>query len=172
MNWKSTAVLSGASLIATWFGVSMGPQRTPQSPGPQPPRLAASTVAAVTDIQQQAARLHARLQTPSDYRSPVRDPFRFGVKTAPPPPRPAIKPTPIAEITTPVRPSPPIVLAGISTDVVDDMTLRTAILSTPGGVQLVKEGETFESFRIGKIDDESIELIEGDGSARRLTFAR
>src|SRR4029077_13025491 len=75
MDWKSTAVISGAGILATWF-FSMPP--TPAraravAPAVRVPQAAASQI----DIEKEAARLQARRVEESHYTEPSRNPFRF-----------------------------------------------------------------------------------------------
>jgi hypothetical protein len=63
-------------------------------------------------------------------------------------------------------------LAGVAADIVDGITVRTAIVSTPSGGQMVKEGDELEpGYRVSSVEDEAIELVGGDGVPRRLTFS-
>jgi hypothetical protein len=176
MNWKSTAA-SGLGLIAmSWWGVVSQPA------APMPVAVRATPAgevspAANSDIEHEAARLQARLHPDEPYTAPSRNPFRFGAAAAPAPHRPALPPTAVTAFdpaAVPLPPSlPPLSLAGIATDVVDGLPQRTAILSTPSGVQLVKEGDPVApDYRVGKIEDEAIDLIAADGQTRRLALGR
>src|SRR5689334_1019588 len=79
MTWKSTVVISGLTLVATWLGWTSAPPM----PAPAPRTTSSSRVAAprraanTADIQQEAARLHVRLRDQTDYTQPTRNPFRF-----------------------------------------------------------------------------------------------
>src|SRR5689334_18530297 len=79
MNWKSTAAVSGVTLLATWLG------STPVSP-PAATQADASAGAvrsqAGSDIQDQAARLQTRVRTELEYHNPKRNPFRFTERPA------------------------------------------------------------------------------------------
>jgi len=62
----------------------------------------------------------------------------------------------------PVRPT--IKLRGIASDMVDGAMQRTAIVTTDAGLMLVREGEAAGTYRVTKIEDESVELTGPDGS--------
>ena len=49
---------------------------------------------------------------------------------------------------------------------------RTAILSSPSGVLLVREGDVvLGDYRVGRIESEAVELVKTDGSTLRLTLS-
>ena len=119
-------------------------------------------------------RLQARLRPEREYAQPVRDPFRFAprraaglaerqpaVAAAPPPPPVEVLP-----------PAPRVLLAGVAEDEVDGRTVRTAVLSAPTGVLIVREGEEILGYyRVGRIESDAVELVAIDsGQRRRLTL--
>jgi hypothetical protein len=173
MDWKSTAAISGAGLLATWFfSMPAGnpPATSPSAPAGSAPQGSASTI----DIQQEAARLQVRVHPEPHYIEKSRNPFRFGVRPAPeirpsgtsgPPPA---QPVPVVALAPPPRLS----LDGIATDMVDGQEQRTAILNTDSGVVLAKEGEPVAGqFRVAKIAPDAVELTNvSDGSTLRLTL--
>jgi hypothetical protein len=61
----------------------------------------------------------------------------------------------------------------VAEDVVGDRVERTAILSSPGGVLLVREGDDVAGqYRVSKIENEAVELVRlSDGSALRLSLS-
>src|SRR5215216_5766080 len=94
MNWKSTAAVSGVTLLATWLGVT--PARySKAADGPVAPRDV--RVPDATDIQGQAARLQTRVRRELAYRDPKRNLFRFAIKPAQSAPR------------VPQREAPPVI---------------------------------------------------------------
>jgi hypothetical protein len=173
MTWKSTAVVSGIGLLATWVA-SVPP---PSLPGastqsrPQVNERAASS--ATSDIARQAERLQVRLRTDSAYEQPSRNLFRFGSSAAPKAPsaRTAPQPTPDPPVTPPPA-ALQISLSGIAGDMVEGQEQRTAILSTPTGILLVRKGdEVAGQFRVGAIDTGAVELVRlDDGGVLRLTL--
>jgi len=160
MNWRSTAAVSGATVLATWLGWSPGyqPAGTPAvAPSPRPSNAA--------DIQAQADRLQVRVRKELEYRDPTRNPFRFT-------PRPQPRQTPAAvDATVPLAPiiqPPPFTLSGMATETVDGAPQRTAILTTASDVLFVKEGDRVGSFTITQVNDTGVDVTAADGSVRRL----
>src|SRR5262245_14532083 len=104
MTWKSTALLSGAGLIATWF--ASAPATVPSAPAASVPAAVAPRNDPAADIGQQAERLRSGLQAHDAYHRPTRNLFRFEERrseaAAPRAPEPA--PAQIAE----VPPSPSV----------------------------------------------------------------
>jgi hypothetical protein len=172
MTWKSYVLASGATLIATYL--ASGPVTQPETA--QPASRASTRTNAAIDIEEQAVRLQSRLRAQTSYVGPSRNPFRFNGRRASSPgngegigatePRVAASP-----LTLPPAP-PTIKLSGVAADVVDGSTQLTAILSTPQGVLLVKEGDAAGPlYRVAKIEDSAVELVSvADGSTRRLSF--
>ena len=169
MDWKSTAVISGAGILATWF-FSMPPT---QAPAATPVRAAraASAAAPTVDIEKEAERLQVHVRPQAQYSAPSRNPFRFGsgpsrnvarptVDVAPPPAVPA------APLPPPV---PTLTLDGVASDSTNGQEQRTAIIHTDAGVVLVKEGDELAGYRVGKIAADAVELTRvSDGSILRL----
>jgi hypothetical protein len=166
MDWKSTAVISGAGILATWF-FSMPPTSVPAravSPAARLPQTTASKI----DIEKEAARLQVhRLQQPR-YTEPSRNLFRFNARREPARATAgvvAVEPAPI------VLPPPPprITLDGVAADTMDAQSQRTAILNTNTGVVLAKEGDEVAGYRVQKIAADAVELVKiDDGSVLRL----
>ena len=166
MDWKSTAVISGAGILATWF-FSMPPANVPSgavAPAPRAPQATTSTF----DIEREAARLQVRKPQTSHYSDPSRNPFRFNerreaIATAGPP---AAPPSPVV---VPPPPPPRITLDGIAADQVANQNQRTAILNTDAGIVLAKEGDQVAGYRVEKIAADAVELVKiDDGSVLRL----
>jgi hypothetical protein len=67
-----------------------------------------------------------------------------------------------------------LTLSGIATDMVDGEPRRSAILSAPTGVLIVREGESVAGlYKVMAIGDESVELeAAADGSHRTLSLGR
>lgn len=170
MNWKATAVLSGASVLAAWMGISSTPG-TPQQTSAVAPRPARAQ-ASLSNIQQEAQHLQARLHPPTAYHEPVRNPFVFEERRAPEPPRsrPAAPPAPVVPVVAAPAP-PPFTLAGIGSTEANGAVERTAILSAPGGVVIAHEGDTVDGgYRVDAIDDTGVTLKAGDGTVTRLSL--
>jgi hypothetical protein len=169
MTWKSYVLASGG-VIATYLA-SVPVRPVEDVPAP---RRVATRPSAAADIQEQAVRLQARTRQRSPYREPSRNPFRFSARSAPS--RAvveapwAVAPSPVV-VTTPVPVPPVISLSGVAADEVGGAIQRTAILSTPGGVLLVREGDAVGAeYTVGKIFENAVDLIATDGSVRRVSF--
>ena len=174
MNWKATAAVSGATLLAGWIA-SVPPAPTTPSAAPsssQSPR----TAAAAADISELAARLQTRPGQGAGYNEPERNLFRFGpnrpVRSEAPEPIVSALPPPPPEILPQAPPPLPISLSGVASDSQGGGTVRTAILSSPGGVLLVKEGdEVLGQYRVGAVGEDSVELTRlSDGTALRIAL--
>ena len=172
MTWKSYAAVSGATLVAGWLASAPASNAPSASVGAQPP-AASELPRAAAQIEDEAARLQAGIREQAAYRQPERNPFRFGARrperasaettvTAPPP-----------EAFVEPPPPPPVTLAGIAEDQLPEGVQRTAILSSPSGVLLVKEGDdVLGQYRVSKIESGAIELTRiSDGVSVRLAFA-
>jgi hypothetical protein len=174
MTWKSTAAASGVMIVATWLA-SHAPVGGPRDLSVAPPS-AAHTAAAAADLQREADRLHSRLNQVASYRLPSRNPFRFGSRPARvvAPSSPVVKVEEVAPTAAAEPPTFRMVLSGIGEDVVDDQVIRTAIISTPDNVHILKIGDTLgESYKVTKIDAAVVELVRlADGSTVQLALKR
>jgi len=163
MNWKSTLLVSGPALVATWL---FSTPATAPANAPAPAATAAPAAVTTSNIEQEAARLQARLHAAAEYHAPSRNPFRFSTRAA----RPAANVRSV-ETAPPLAPPPPAVrLDGIATDDAGGAMQRTAILNTGSDVVLAKEGDPAGSYRVTKIEDDAVELAASDGAVLRLTL--
>ena len=174
MTWKAYATVSGATVLAGWL-VSAPPSNAPGAGALAPSQTTLLGAMPPPDIEREAARLEARVRREAAYAQPQRNPFRFGADR--PRANPGIEvaePASAAETLVPaVPPPPPVSLAGIAEDQVEERVERTAILSSPSGVLLVHEGEdVLGQYRIAKIESEAVELVRhADGTTLRLGFS-
>ena len=164
MTLKSYLLLSGGGLIATYL-VTTQPG-VPSIERATQPRPASSRAGASVDIQEQAARLQTRVrQDELEFSEPSRNPFRFAAAPRPPArpaPETVDEPPPIIEEAPAL---PPVRLSGI----ISEGGRRTAYLVTIQGVVHVEEGDAVPpDYRVGRIDEDAIELVGGDGGVRRL----
>lgn len=171
MTWKLYAVVSAGAFAATYF-VSAPTTELAQPASRAAATKAAAPSAAETEIEALADSLHVRLHSEVAYRTPGRDPFHFQSRVQRPPafvPPPAV----VANAPPPAPPLPVLSLSGIASDVVDGKTQRSAVVSMPAGVLIVREGESVAGlYKVVAIDDESIELEStADGSRRTLRLA-
>jgi len=173
MTWKTTAAASGAMLAATWLA-SHAPVGKPRE-APSDVSSFSSTASAAAEIQREADRLHGRMQQVAAYKTPARNPFRFADRSAH---APAYRPAPPPqEVAPPIQPQVPTLrvrLSGIGEDGAGDQLVRTAIISTPGDVFLVKIGDTVaKTYKVTTIEPDAVELVRlDDGSSVRLTLRR
>lgn len=175
MTWKLYALLSGGAFVATYLFSGPGAMmRSAQVQAVTVRRAPVQQVStAETEIQALANRLEARVHSDENYRPPTRNPFEFGaarhVES-----KPVIAPKPVDIPPAPIAvPPPPIRLSGIATDRVDGMAQRTAIVSTPNGVVLLREGETVVGYRVVTITETSVTLASAaDNSPLTLTLSR
>ncbi|MGE0444903.1 MAG: hypothetical protein AB7P99_06710 [Vicinamibacterales bacterium] len=157
MTWKSTAIVSGAGILATWLA------SYPPAPGPAPAATPAVPVATTgAEIQHEAARLQQKVRGVIEYEPPTRNPFRFNARverevTAR---STAIEFAPVVE-----RPAaPPVTFTGVAIETVDGQQVRTAILGTPGGLVFAKVGDEVAGYRVSAIADDAVQLTAVDGS--------
>ena len=173
MTWKSYVAMSGATVLAGWLASSPSsnaPASTAVSrpPSPRPDAQPAN------DIEQQATRLQSRLRAERAYSEPQRNPFRFADREAAGPQigeRASIPELPTEPVDVgPV--APPVSVAGIAEEQIDGRVERTAILSSPLGVLLVREGEEILGYyRVTRIEGEAVEVVGlADGVPLRLTL--
>jgi hypothetical protein len=107
------------------------------------------------------------------YQPPGRNPFRFASRPAPPA---RSSPRPLVEATEPVlAPEPPtlrVALSGIGEEVVDGDVQRTAFISSPENVYLVKVGDVVAGvYKVTGIEAAAVDLVRlEDGSAVRLVL--
>jgi hypothetical protein len=173
MTWKSTAAASGLMVVATWLAshAPVGGPREETLVAPSP----AHTETVAADIQREADRLHDRLQQVAAYKLPARNPFRFSSRPARMAPREAVSAVENAPaVIQPQVPTLRIRLSGIGEDGTGDEVIRTAIISTPDDVHIVKVGETIGGvYKVTNIAADSVELARvDDGSTVRLSLKR
>src|SRR2546425_4907218 len=170
MNVKRTATLVVVGLpAAAWLyaAATSGVHRDLAMPIERASRIDASSDALAAEI----ARLHERLRPDASPRQPGRNLFAFtarGVRSEALPPKPALSEAVVAPVAAP----PPFKLIGVAEDAGPDGPVRTAIVSAPGQVFLVKQGENLTlRYRVAKISPDVVELTDlGDGSTLRLAL--
>jgi hypothetical protein len=171
MTWKLYAVVSAGAFAATYLMSSPAKDVVPRESA-APPASASARKLVASEIEQLADELHVHLRT-DNYRTPGRDLFRFQSRPAPAVVRPAPKPVVEAPAPPPPPPLPPLSLSGIAVDIVNGVPQRSAVLSAPGNVLIVREGESVAGlYKVLSISDDSVELEALDGSRRTLRFAK
>jgi hypothetical protein len=165
MNWKSTATTGvvGGTLVTLLATASPSVDRQGAAPAP----------AASADMQQSATllaeadRLRERLRPQVPPLPSTRNPFAFGRAapgSQPTPSRPPGLPTALPSFDT-STPPPTFSLVGLAEDRSTGRTIMTAILSGPGTLQFVTEGDRVDGgYLVSAITSESVELIAADGT--------
>ncbi len=174
MTWRSTAAASGAMVVATWLAshAPVGGPRQQAASVPSP----AHTEAAAAEIQREADRLHSRLNRVASYKLPSRNPFEFSNRPTERalPRQPVVRVSEVPPPAVPQTPTPRMMLSGIGEDIVGDQVIRTAIISTPDNVHIVKIGDTIgDAYKVMSIDADAVDLARLDGGATlRLALRR
>jgi hypothetical protein len=133
------------------------------------PGTRASVDAGGDALAREIGRLQ-RLQTPGVAPARGRDVFRFAtarVRVE------RVVPAARAPIEVPVAPpQPPLRLIGVAEDSASGQSVRTAIISAPDQLYVVKEGERVTSrFDVQRISPDVVELVDAvDASAVRLVL--
>jgi hypothetical protein len=174
MNFKRTALLVVVlGALAVWLAAAATSDRRDvgQLAVAAPAPIDASSVALAGEI----ARLRDRLR-PGVAPIHGRDLFQFApsrnvaVHTAS---RAVDAPQVLSPATAaPVSPQPPLKLIGIAEDATPDGPVRTAIISGPGQLFLVREGDRVTArYLVTQISPDVVELTDAmDHSARRLAL--
>jgi Tfp pilus assembly protein PilP len=169
MTWKLYAIVSAGAFVATYLMSSPKPESATTKASTAAPR-SARQAAAETEIEALANSLQVHLKSDAVFRTPGRDPFRFQARVQKPP---AFVPPPAVVENLPAPALPILSLTGIATDVVDGKAQRSAVVSLPAGVLIVREGESIAGlYTVVAISDDSIELEStGDSSRRTLRLS-
>ena len=153
--------------FAAWYALSAGTDRG----GPARMSIAAPAPldASAAALTNEIGRL-ARRQPPAALPGRGRDLFRFAA--APParvPAVPIVSPVPV-ERPAPSRPA--LRLIGVAEDTAAGRSVRTAIISAPDQLYVVREGEPVTSrYGVARISADVVELVDtGDASALRLVL--
>src|SRR3712207_4427990 len=141
MTWKLYALVSAGAFLATYVVSSPKTELAHANASASVPRNA-SQVAGESEIEALADSLRVRLRTESALRAPARDPFQFQTRVIQKAPVSAPPPAAVENVLPPPPPMPVLSLTGIATDIVDGAPQRSAVLSAPAGVLIVREGES------------------------------
>jgi len=120
-------------------------------------------------LASEVARLHERLRPTVAPRQPGRNLFEFTAMR--PRPAPQVAKAALSEAAAVAAP-PPFKFIGVAEDSGPNGPARTAIVSAPGQVFLVKVGENVTlRYRVARIALDVLELTDlGDGSTLRLAL--
>jgi hypothetical protein len=166
VNIKRAAIIGASGgAVAVWLAAASTSVR------PAPPFdgfKRTSTDEKVEKLDAEIKRLHERLH-PSAAPLQNRDLFRYTerrrLEADPPRSRPSIADALAAGAASAEIARPPLVVIGLA----EDDGARTAILSAPGDLLFVKEGDLVESrFRVTHISSNGVELTDTDGSVLQL----
>jgi hypothetical protein len=165
----ATLVVVGGAAAAWLYAAATSGTRTLAAP---PAERALSVDVRGEALATEIARLHERLRPTAAPRQPGRNLFVFSAMRArreTAAPRPALSE---AAVVAPVAAPPPFKLIGIAEDAGPDGPVRTAIVSAPGQLFLVKQGQNVTlRYRVKQISAEVVELTDvGDGSTLRLAL--
>jgi len=171
MSRKRVATLAIAGgVVLMWLAVASTSGRREIIATPVEPvaALDARSEALASEI----ARLHERLRPSAPPRQPGRNLFQF---TAMRPAAVPIAPQPaLTEVVSPpeIPPPAPLKLVGVAENPGPDGPIRTAIVSGPGQLFLVKEGQNVTArYRVAKISADVVELTDvGAGTTLRLAL--
>jgi hypothetical protein len=172
MTWKLYAVVSAGAFAATYL-VSAPKTQMAHSADSSSAARSARQSAAETEIEALADSLHVRLRSEAVYQRPGRDPFQFQSRIQKPPAS-VPPPTVVESVSAPAPVLPVLRLTGIADDIADGMPRRSAVISMPAGVLIVREGEPLAGlYTVVAITEDSVELeATVDGSRRTLQLGR
>ena len=178
MTWKAYAAVSGVTVLAGWLA-SSPPAHSPAPTASPAPAPRGARAPAASDIEEQAERLQVRLRAERSYTAPKRNLFRFeeggDVDPAFVEPGTAFDrgPGPEPQPEAPAPAPPALSLSGIAEDQMNGEINRTAVISAPTGVELVREGDEILGYRVARVESEAVELVRiADGTTRRITLNR
>ena len=169
--------IGGGLILISWV-TSPAALTTPPGPRVSPTEVeqAAQAVTPLTSqVDDQAARLRARLAAPPPKPDPERNPFRFGdtspaPKASSPAKRAARADAPSVTLAAPViTPLALPSLIAITTDATAGGIMRTAALSMNDELRIVRPGQMFDRFMVESIGADSVRLVDIT-SPTRATF--
>lgn len=166
---RAAAYLVGGILLAAWLASAAG-VATRQRAVPLPRRSAEAEQLDVVaaSVQSQALRLRDRLAAAPALQGPVRNPFAFVEREAPPPPAPKPQPAQTPAFIQRLIAEPDLVLLGVA----EEGSVRTAMIGSGDELLMATEGQTVAGrYRVGRISADAVELIDlGTGATRRLSL--
>jgi hypothetical protein len=159
LSWPGAIVVAGSTVLSWMTGSREAPPHGAARQVTESARAANNTESTAVSID--AMRLHDWNPRPSSPARPARDIFAFKRRAAQPAP-----PAPAAAVAAVQAPQPLALfkLIGFAEDKSPDGAIRTAIISGPGQLYLVKEGETVASiYRVETIAPDGVELLDTTG---------
>jgi hypothetical protein len=165
---RAAAYLVGGILLAAWLASAAGvASRQRAVPLPRRSAEAEQLDVVAANVQSQALRLRERLAAAPALQGPVRNPFAFVEREAPPPPA-ASKPAQTPAFIQRLIAEPDLVLLGVA----EEGSVRTAMIGSCDELLMATEGETVAGrYRVSKVSADAVELIDlGTGATRRLSL--
>jgi hypothetical protein len=168
MTWKLYAIVSAGAFVGTYLISSPRTEVIAPASSIAPTTVSRPSLAAETEIEALADSLRVRVHSDAAHSATGRDPFRFQNK-ATQQQAPAFVPPPAMAPSVPLPPPLPVLsLSGIATDIVDGTPRRSAVISLPAGVLIVRDGESVAGlYTVVAIGEDSIELESTADSSRR-----
>ena len=170
---RAAAYCGGGLLIVAGLSFAGGLGRqTPPVTDPSNAVETSGTVSLAAEVQEQTARLKARLAQAPPASEPVRNPFMFAPRESAPRSRRAAE-TAVPE-PLPLPPAEPAIeLVGVAEDRTPEGVVRTAIVSSlSGDLYLVKEGDSIVGrYKVKAVGLDAVDLTDLlSGGTRRLTL--
>jgi hypothetical protein len=164
MTWKTTVVMSGAGLVATWLAAA-----PPTEPAAPLASASVPTATVVSPIEREAARLARGLAYQARLGVSARNPFRFDSVDGPVGDGDVVVApleAPLAVVEPSAAPATTrLSLVGIATNLVDGATERTAIVTGPTGVVLAGVGDSVgDGYRVMSIEADAVDLVRDDNA--------
>ena len=157
-RFAAIVVFAGAVILSTHM-------LAPAAPPAAKPVASTAALAAVQQatpmidqVKAEVDRLRERLAAPPAYPAPTRDPFRFGKRAEPSPPKPAesIHVPPIEPAAPPAPMLPQLVAIAATT--IDREVIHTAVLMVGDDIQMLKVGDTISRLVIRGIGTDVVDL--------------
>ena len=150
---RMAARIAGGGLLVAWLAAAASVP-LPQAPAAPAPAPVPDREFAAIEIQ--TRELRSRVESPSRPNPSSRNPFRFAAR------RPAVPVrAPARSTAAPAAPSgvAQLALVGIAEQETGDGAVRTAVISSPDGLFLAREGEPVtERYRVTRIGADAVEL--------------
>jgi hypothetical protein len=166
LKWAATLIIVVGAL-AVWRGVALKPHAGRAATGSSTRTPLDARAAALTT---EVARLHGRLE-PGQPPRLGRNLFRFVTPAAVPRHVPISLPVSMVAAASPLPPA--LKLIGVAEDTASGGLVRTAIISAPDQVYVVKEGERVTPrYLVSRVSADVVELKDLDDAGDPASFRR
>jgi hypothetical protein len=164
LKWAATLIIVVGAL-ALWRGVASKPRVARAATGTSARTPLDARAAA---LAKEVARLNGRLEHGQPPRL-GRNLFRFVT----PAPRHVPVSLPVSVTPAASPPPPALKLIGVAEDIASGGLVRTAIISAPGQVYVVKEGERVTPrYLVSRVSSDVVELKDLDDASDPASFRR